>query len=207
MKNKLFTPAVLLLPLWFGLNTNPLENKRYNNAVSPFSIFMYSTSHKSDLPGETVDSHYAGKNALEIIDFELSNVQNLYLNQGVGLGSSQKAEGNSITFRTEASRAIPALYTALVTGFHYGDIFIEMVTLPTNTQPLKIYDKIELRLVMVESVKAAGVDKNTGQTQFEVTIRYGAIKRTLTDYDQMGIALTPTVVTWSYVKNNNSLDI
>ena len=210
MKNKLFTPAILLLPLWFGLNSEPVENKKTDNATSALSIFLYSVSDGQDADkfnGETLIVPFAVKKALEIYDFSLSNVQNLYLNQGVGLGSNQKAEGNKIVFRTRASKAIPYLYRILTIGNHFDDMVFEVVTLPNGGDPIKIHDKIELKFVMVSSVQVESVDKTTGQAIFSVTIEYGAIKRTMTDYDQFGVALPPNVVNWSYVKNNNTFDI
>ena len=211
MKNKLFTPAILLLPLWFGLNTMPNEYKKPYNAISALSIFLYSASNKAGLDGETqIDppggSSYKAKNALEIKNFGFSNVQNLYLAQGQGLHGNVKAGGNRIVFETRASKAIPYLYTQLVTGNHFDDMVFEVVSLAEANNP-RIYDKIELKLVLVSSVKVQSIDKTSGEVTYKVTIEYGAIKRTMTDYDLTGTALPPTVVNWSYVKNNNSFDI
>lgn len=210
MKNRLFTPAILLLPLWFGLNTKPNDYKIPENASSALSIFLYSVSNKTGLDGETqIDPpgsiNYQEKNALEIKNFGFSNVQNLYLDQGIGLRGNVKAGGNKIVFETRASKAIPYLYTQLVTGTHFNDMVFEVVSL-NGGEPM-IYDKIELKLVMVSSVKAQSVDKTSGEVTYEVKIEYGAIKRTMTDYDQFGAALPPTVINWSYVKNNNTFNV
>lgn len=211
MKNKLFTPAILLLPLWFGLNTKTKEYKKNHNATSALSIFMYSASEKVEFDGETLidppgDSNYKAKRALEIKNFGFSNVQNLYLEQGQGLRGNVKAAGNKIVFETRASKAIPYLYTKLVTGDPFNDMVFEVVSLAEANNP-QIYDKIELKLVMVSSVKVQSVDKTTGEVTYVVTIEYGAIRRTMTDYNQTGAALPPTVVNWSYVKNNNTFEI
>jgi type VI protein secretion system component Hcp len=211
MKNRLFTPAILLLPLWFGLNTKPNEYKIPENASSALSIFLYSASNATEFDGETQimgsgNFNYHAKKALEIKNFGFSNVQNLYLDQGQGLRGNVKAGGNRIVFETRASKAIPYLYTKLVTGGQFADMVFEVVSLAEANNP-RIYDKIELKLVLVSSVKAQSVDKTTGEVTYMVTIEYGAIKRTMTDYDQFGAALPPTVINWSYVKNNNSFDI
>ncbi|MGR3810950.1 type VI secretion system tube protein Hcp [Jiulongibacter sp. NS-SX5] len=210
MKTKLFSSVLFLIPFLFPFEDVPQTEKP--NTVNSLEYYLYSP--KSDeIPGETLNGHFDDVDAIEFSQLSFSTSNNVYFGTQGGLGlSSGKASGNSLTFKTIASTAIPGLYQKLCSGDHFLDIIIAIGSSNTtggsqNPENFKYQEKIELKLAVISNIAIEADSPSDGEVIYTVTLEYGAIKRTLYEYDNSGAVSDSQSVEWSYVLNNNSFDI
>lgn len=174
-----------------------------------FDAFCYSTSHKSDMPGETQDSDYAAKGAFEILSFELGAENTINIGSVTGGGGAGKATFKEFTVTKKTDTSSTFLFTALVTGMHYGSVTVDLRRSGAATKTMKsggVFMKFDMRLVMVQDISWSGSD---GDDVCEETVifQFGAIEITYTPQDKDGKDKTKQLSRWSRVKNNNSLDV
>lgn len=209
MKSKLFSSVLILLP--FLTPFEHLVQPEMKEEAGVLELYMYSPGSEYII-GETLNGHFTAEKAIELEALKLSTSNNVYFGTQAGVGlSTGKASGNSITFETKASTAIPQFYQFLCSGTHYPNIIIAIGQSGVNINPgpenFKYDEKIELKLVLLSNVEVEASSPSDGQTTYIITMHYGAIKRTLYEYDSNGTVSNEQSVEWSYILNNNTFDI
>jgi type VI secretion system secreted protein Hcp len=174
-----------------------------------FDAFVYSKSHKSSIPGETQDADMSKLEAFEIISFELGAENVINIGSITGGGGAGKATFKEFTVTKKTDTASAGLFTALVTGAHFDDLFIELRRSGGAVAAGKsgtTFMKFEFRMVMVQDISWSGSD---GDDVCEETVifQFGAIEVSYFPQDAKGKMGDPKVTRWSRVKNNASLTV
>jgi type VI secretion system secreted protein Hcp len=173
-----------------------------------FDAFCYSKSDKSKIPGETQDEDMKKLGAFELLSFELGAENNINIGSISGGGGAGKATFKEFTITKKTDTASTGLFHCLVTGNHFGDLFIELRR--SGGESAKsggLFMKFEFALVMVQDISWSGSD---GDDVCEETVifQYGAIKIHYFAQEATGkMASTPQEAMWSRVKNNASLTV
>ena len=174
-----------------------------------FDAFCYSTTHKSDMPGETQDSDYSAKGAFEILSFELGADTTVDIGSVSGGGGAGKANFKEFTVTKKTDTASTFLFTALVPGLHYGSVTVDLRRAGAATKTMKsggVFMKFDMRLVMVQDITWSGSDGDD-VCEESVIFKFGAIEITYTPQGADGKEKPKQLTRWSRVKNNNSLDV
>lgn len=173
-----------------------------------FDAFMYSPTHSASLiPGETQDEEMSGKDAFELLSFELGAENNINIGSISGGGGAGKATFKEFTVTKKTDTASTGLFHALVTGQHFDDMVIELRRSSGESAKSGItFMKFDFRLVMVQDISWSGSD---GDDVCEETVvfQYGAIEISYWKQTAKGKMEGPEVKRWSRVKNNASLTV
>jgi type VI protein secretion system component Hcp len=208
MKNKLFSSLILFIP--FLLLHTYASNENFTKPNAALEIYLYSPV-TNEIKGETLNGHFVDIKAIEVLSLRFSTSNNIYFGSQANTPlQAGDASGNTLTFRTEGSTAIPSLYEKLCNGNYFADIIIPIGLSPAsptrNVANFGYREKIELKKVYVTEVRVSSVNSATGDVIYDITIAYGAIKRTMYESDAAG-TLTSLSSEWSYVLNNNTFEI
>ena len=174
-----------------------------------FDAFCYSLGSKPDMKGETQDSDYAGKEAFEILSFELGAENTINIGSVTGGGGAGKATFKEFTVTKKTDTSSTQLFSALCTGMHFADVVIDLRRAGAATKTMKsggVFMKFDLRLVMVQDISWSGSD---GDDVCEETVifQFGAIAISYTPQDKEGKEKTKLQTMWSRVKNQNTTEV
>lgn len=172
-----------------------------------FDAFLYSKSHKSDIPGETQDEDMAKLGAFELLSFELGAENNVNIGSITGGGGAGKATFKEFTVTKKTDTASTGLFHALVSGTHFDDMFIELRRASGDpNRSGTTFMKFEFRLVMVQDISWSGADGDD-VCEETVVLQFGAIQVQYMPQDKAGKMQKPKEAKWSRVKNNASLTV
>ena len=172
-----------------------------------FDAFVYSKSHAEKIPGETQDDEMSEKKAFEILSFELGAENNINIGSISGGGGAGKATFKEFTITKKTDTASTGLFTALVTGSHFDNLFIELRRSGGAEDKSGVtFMKFEMHLVMVQDISWSGSDGDD-ICEETVVLQFGAIKIQYYPQDKKGKMGTPKEALWSRVKNNASTNV
>jgi type VI secretion system secreted protein Hcp len=174
-----------------------------------FDAFCYSTKNKADMPGETQDKDYMKFEAFEILSFELGAENTINIGSVTGGGGAGKATFKEFTVTKKTDTSSTHLFSALVTGLHYGDVIVDLRRSGAAVKTMRsggVFMKFDMRLVMVQDISWSGSD---GDDVCEETVifQFGAIEISYTPQGADGKDKTKKMTRWSRVKNDNSVDV
>lgn len=173
-----------------------------------FDAFCYSKSDKAKLTGETQDDEMNKLGAFEVLSFELGAENTINIGSISGGGGAGKATFKEFTITKKTDTASTELFRALVTGKHFGDMFIELRRSSGNESTSgATFLRFEFALIMVQDLSWSGSD---GDDICEETVifQYGAMKVQYYAQEASGkMKSAPQEMMWSRVKNNASMAV
>lgn len=172
-----------------------------------FDAFCYSTTDKDKIPGETQDATYMDKGAFEILSFELGAENNINIGSISGGGGAGKATFKEFTITKKTDTASTGLFHALVTGKHFGDLWIDLRRSGAEEKKSGgLFMQFQFAMVMVQDISWSGSD---GDDICEETVvfQFGAIQIFYQPQDKKGAMGTKKSAVWSRVKNDASMNV
>ncbi len=149
-----------------------------------------------DIKGETKDSVYKGKGAIDVLAWSwgMSNSGTSHTGGGAGSG---KVNVQDLSVTKYIDKASPALMLACCNGKHYDKA--TLVVRKAGEKPVE-YVKIEMTQVMVTSVSTGGSGGEDRLTE-NISLNFAKVKFEYTPQDDKGAPGTAIPMTWDIAAN------
>ncbi len=176
-----------------------------------FDAFLYSEGHAKEIKGETQDTIYKSKSAIEILSFELGAENTINIGSISAGGGAGKASFKEFTITKKTDQSSAFFFEHCVTGKHFDDITIDLrrtTGKPAEKGMANVFMQFQFKMVMVQDVSWSGSD---GDDICEETLilQFGAIQVKYQPQKPNGEHVITEDFTrkWSRVKNEASLDV
>ncbi len=172
-----------------------------------FDAFCYFPGDKK-MKGETQDKEMGGKDAFEIISFEIGAENNINIGSISSGGGAGKATFKELNITKKTDSCSCELFSALCKGTHFKDMVIELRRSGDTggSDSGKTFLKWEFKLVMVQDIGWSGSDGDD-VCEEAVVLQYGAMRVTYTQQDSTGKMAKKTSAEWSRVLNTANLAV
>lgn len=163
-----------------------------------FDAFCYFLD--KNVKGETQDKEYSGKNAFEILSFEIGAENNINIGSISSGGGAGKATFKELTVTKKTDTSSCEMFSRLCDGTHFDDMVIVLRRSSGGAKSGLEFLKWEFKLVMIQDISWSGSDGDD-ICEETVVMQYGAMKVTYTQQKETGDAGTQKSAEWSRVLN------
>jgi type VI secretion system secreted protein Hcp len=171
-------------------------------------FLWFDKGQGGEIKGETLDSTYKAKNAMELESVTFVAENKATISSGSGGAGTGKATFQDLEITMKLSQAAPQLFQACCMGNHYPKAYIALRKAGVETKgPAKPYCTLTLALVFVSKVEIVGGATATEDVPLvRVLLSCGAVEVSYQPQKADGGLGSPFLGTWSRVVNKSSLE-
>jgi type VI secretion system secreted protein Hcp len=164
-----------------------------------FDTFMYFTGGTPAIKGETQDTTYKSKNAMEIYSFSLGASNPVTIGSAQGGMGAGKVSLSSFNFMKKTDTASPTMFQACAMGTHYPNVQVDLRK-AGGTKPV-VYLSYIFTECMIESIQWSGSSGGDDTPTESVSMAYGELTINYTPQNADGTQGTMVPAKWNQVTN------
>ena len=164
-----------------------------------YDSFLYFTGGSPEIKGETQDSTYSAKNAMEIYSFSWGASNPATIGSATGGIGAGKVSLSSFNIMKKTDSASGVLFQACCAGTHYPQMNIDFRK-AGGTKPV-VYLTYEFKEVMIESVQWSGSSGGDDTPSESVSFAFGSVSIKYTPQKPDGTQGTTVPASWNQVTN------
>lgn len=176
-------------------------------AYDAFLVFTTSGG-QPPLQGETQDTQFSAKHAIEIISFSLGIHNTVAIGSATSGARAGKAQFSDFKITKAVDRASPTLLLYAGTGAHIAqaDLYLRKAGGSAAKGQRLVFLQYSFKLVYVSDIEWSGSEGDEAIHE-DVTFSYGALQVKYVSQGPNGQAGATYTDAWNQVKNNNSFDV